>query len=222
MLTKKNDIRYGANCSLCSNKLDFVEKAYVHILSDGTLCSKCNRMIHQLLDERRWWADTDEFNQLGLQGEYDFFAGNSMPLKEARALLTLRDKVAEGFAGSVGLDGGSVFAIQRVVAVCQKPSCFILRAMKVKNKAVLKGFALKGKVKKGDRIHVSIGGTDRSFQALDVIPTEVKPFNQETFYDQLSANVHKHSLSEGEEGWIILDTEDCQSLNGCAFAATGV
>jgi len=218
-MANEKDIRHKANCSICSDKLNFVEKGNVHILSDGTLCQKCNSTIHQLLDERRWWADIDEFNALGLQGKYDFFEGNCMPLKEAQALLALRDRVADRFLKSVGLDSGSVFVAQRLFAMPKSPSIFILRAMKLKNKAVLQGFPLKGTIKKGDRVRINVAGTIRDFTALDVVPREMGPLEKDTFFSQLGSNVHNHKIPEDNDGWIIIDTEDYRSIAEGGLAA---
>ena len=66
-MAKENDIRYQANCSVCSNKIGFLGNGYVHVLSDGTLCKNCNLTLHQLADDRKWWVDRDEFNALGCE-----------------------------------------------------------------------------------------------------------------------------------------------------------
>lgn len=219
-MAKEKDIRYQANCSICSNKLGFVESGNVHVLCDGTLCQKCNRTLHQLLDERKWWGDTDEFNALGLQANYDFWEGNCMPLKEAQALLALRDRVSTRFLGTVDLNEGNVFVIQETFAMPKSPPIFILRAMKLKNKAVLQGFPLKGTIKKGDRVRINVSGTVRDFTALDVIPRERGPLVKDTFYTQLEANVHNHKVPEGSEGWIIIDTEEIDLIPKNTFAAT--
>ena len=219
-MAKENDIRYQANCSVCSNKIGFFENGYVHVLSDGTLCKNCNLTLHQLVDERKWWVDRDEFNALGLQENYDFFEGNCMPLKEAQALLALRDRVSASFLSSVGLESGNVFAVQRVFAVSPSPPCFILRARKIRNRAVLQGFTLKGSVKKGDTVRLTIGGEIRSFTAVDAVPSEFDPLTTDTFYNKLIPNVHNHTVSEKDNGWIIIDTEEYKSITKGIFAAT--
>ena len=219
-MAKEKDIRYQANCSICSNKIGFFGNGYVHVLSDGTLCKNCNLTLHQLVDERKWWVDTDEFNALGLQENYDFFEGNCMPLKEAQALLALRDRVSARFLKSVGLESGNVFAVQRVFAVSPSPPCFILRARKIRNRAVLQGFTLKGSVKKGDTVRLNIGGEIRSFTAVDVVPSEFDPLTTDTFYNKLIPNVHNHTLSEKDNGWIIIDIEEYKSIAKGIFAAT--
>ena len=219
-MAKENDIRYQANCSVCSNKIGFLGNSYVHVLSDGTLCKNCNLTLHQLVDERKWWVDRDEFNALGLQENYDFLEGNCMPLKEAQALLALRDRVSASFLSSVGLESGNVFAVQRVFAVSPSPPCFILRARKIRNRAVLQGFTLKGSVKKGDTVRLNIGGEIRSFTAVDVVPSEFDPPTTETFYDKLIPNVHNHTVSEKDNGWIIIDTKEYKSITKGIFAAT--
>lgn len=219
-MAKENDIRYQANCSVCSNKIDFFGNGYVHVLSDGTLCKNCNLTLHQLVDERKWWVDRDEFNALGLQENYDFGEGNCMPLKEAQALLALRDRVSASFLSSVGLESGNVFAVQRVFAVSPSPPCFILRARKIRNRAVLQGFTLKGSVKKGDTVRLTIGGEIRSFTAVDVVPSEFDPLTTDTFYNKLIPNVHNHTVSEKDNGWIIIDTEEYKSITKGIFAAT--
>lgn len=219
-MAKEKNIRYQANCSVCSDKIGFFGSGYVHVLSDGTLCTKCNQTLHQLLDERKWWVDTDEFNALGLQGNYDFFEGNCMPLKEAQALLALRDRVSARFLRSVGLESGNVFAVQRVFAVVPSPPCFILRARKIRNKAVLQGFTLKGSIKKGDTVRLNIGGEIRSFTAVDVVPSEFDPLTTDTFYNKLIPNVHNHTITEKDNGWILIDTEEYKSISKGIFAAT--
>lgn len=219
-MAKENDIRYQANCSVCSNKIGFLGNGYVHVLSDGTLCKNCNLTLHQLADERKWWVDRDEFNALGLQENYDFREGNCMPLKEAQALLALRDRVSASFLSSVGLESGNVFAVQRVFAVSPSPPCFILRARKIRNRAVLQGFTLKGSVKKGDTVRLAIGGEIRSFTAVDVVPSEFDPLTTDTFYNKLIPNVHNHTVSEKDNGWIIIDTEEYKSITKGIFAAT--
>ena len=91
-------------------------------------------------------------------------------------------------------------------------SIFILRARKVRNKMVVQGFMMKGQLKKDETVRLRIGGEVRSFKLLDVVPKRTEPFDRSQFFDELSANVHKHALKEGGEGWMILETEDCPEL----------
>lgn len=217
-MAKEKDVRYGTHCSLCSKKISFMEKNYTHILSDGTLCQKCHMTILQLLSQRDWWIDKKEYNQV-MQANYSFRKEHCMPLEKARALFALRDKVCDTFLKTVELDDGNVFVVKDVFGMPKSPAIFILRAMKVKKKAVLQGFTLKGKVKKGDSIKLNIGGSVHSFTALDVVPAGTHPLEKETFYSELGTNIHNHTVSEDGDGWIIIDTEDYESITDSRFAA---
>ena len=214
----EKDVRNGKFCSLCSKKISFMEKNYTHILSDGTLCQKCHMTILQLLSRKNLWVSKEEYSAV-MQKSYNPRAEYSMPLEKARDLFMLRDRVCSGFLQTVGVDGGGAFTVQNVFAMPKSPPIFILRAMKLKNKAVLQGFPLKGEVRKGDRIKLDLAGKVCEFTALDVVPAETYPLEKETFYSQLSANVHSHKVDEDRDGWIIIDTEDLQSLSGIRFAA---
>ena len=213
------DITNEKICSLCLNKIGWMDRNFTHIVSDGTLCPKCNMTILQLITQRKRWVSQEEYLAV-MQKNYNPRVEYSMPLEKAQALYALRDRVSGSFLNSVGLDEGNVFVVQSVFAMPKNPGIFILRAMKLKNKAVLQGFPLKGEVRKGDRVKISIAGTVREFTALDVVPAGTNPLVKETFYSELSANVHKHRVTADGDGWIIIDTEDVQSIPQSGFAAT--
>ena len=218
-MANEQDIRYGSTCSLCSQKLKFTEKGYIHKLSDGTLCRKCNLTLLQLLAEKGSWVDTEEYS-CAIRGNYHYKDEHTIPLKEAQALIALRDKVAGRFLDSVGLNGGSVFVVQQVFNLPPKPPGFIFRVRKVRNKVALQGFTLKGEVKQGDTITLRMGGALRRFAALEVIPTENNALTKDVFFNQLSTNIHNHKITDnGEEGWIIIDTENLQGIDRRTFAA---
>lgn len=214
----ENDVRNGKYCSLCSQKISFMEKNYTHILSDGTACQKCHLTIQQLLSQKKYWVSKEEYSEV-MKKNFTPRAEYAMPLEKARDLFLLRDRVCSGFLRTVGLQEGSAFTVQNIFAMPKNPGIFILRAMKLKNKAVLQGFPLKGEVRKGDRIKLNLAGKVCEFTALDVVPAGTDPLIKETFYSQLSANVHSHKVNEDHAGWIIIDTEDCQSLSDVRFAA---
>lgn len=214
----ENDVRNGQYCSLCSKKISFMEKNYIHILSDGTACQKCHLTIQQLLSQKKYWVSKEEYSEV-MKKDFNPRAEYAMPLEKAQDLFLLRDRVCSGFLQTVGLQDGGAFTVQNVFAMPKSPPIFILRAMKLKNKAVLQGFPLKGEVRKGDRIKIALSGMVCEFTALDVVPAGTDPLTKETFYSQLGANVHNHKVDEERDGWIIIDTEDCQSLSNVRFAA---
>lgn len=213
-----NDILYGKTCDLCGENVKLLDRNYLHILSDGTLCQKCHMTILQLLAQRSWWVSEEEYRKV-ITENFSIRSHHSLPLGKAQALLALRDRVCTGFLKTVQLEKGNVFAVQKVFKMPPKPPIFILRAMKVKNKAVLQGFTLKGTVQKGERIKLNISGMVREFTALDVIPAGTDPLTKETFFNQLGPNVHNHKVAEDGDGWIIIDTEECQNIPESTFAA---
>ena len=54
-------IRYSGTCSLCNGKVKLLDRNYTHILSDGTLCQKCDMALLKFLSERNSWGGKDEF-----------------------------------------------------------------------------------------------------------------------------------------------------------------
>lgn len=212
------EILHADTCSLCSEKLTFAEKSYTHILSDGTLCQKCHMTLLQLLSQRRWWVDDDTYSQ-AMQAAYSHRKAHCLPLEKARTLLTLRNASCNAFLQTVELETGCVFVTQETFAMPKSPAIFILRAMKLKNKRVLQGFPLKGEIRKGDPVRLKLDGKIHAFTALDVISSGTEPLEKATFFDLLSTNVHRHRLPEGQQGWIILDTEACEDIPTGSFAA---
>lgn len=211
-------IRYSGTCSLCGEKVKLLDRNYTHILSDGTLCHKCNMAIIQFLSERNSWIDKDEYISV-MEKNYSYREEHSMPLEKAQVLFELRDTVCNRFLKTVELEDGDVFVAQEVFQMPKSPAIFILRALKVRNKAVLQGFALKGKFKKNDNIKMKIDGNIQTVKALDVVPCGTNPLNKSTFFDNLSTNVHNHTINEGQDGWIIIDTEEFNKINAGDFVA---
>lgn len=183
------------------------------------LCQRCDKTIGQLLDHRREWVSDEEYNQT-VKTKFKSRQDHSMPLEKARELFELRDQVAARFLGTVGMPEGNVFVVSKVFQMPPSPPIFIIRSLKVRNKAVLEGFTLKGQVKKGDRITLVIGGAVKQFTALDVVPNpSSRLIKKETFFDELSTNVHNHTIGEEKDGWIIIDTAEMAGLSAPAFAA---
>ena len=210
---------HGSTCALCGNKVKLLDRNYLHMLSDGPLCQKCHMTILQLLTQRRWWISEAEYMQV-MQKNYSIRQHHSMPLEKAQALFALRDGVCSNFLKTVDLDDGNVFAVQNVFAMPKSPPIFILRAMKLKKKAVLQGFTLKGTIQKGDRVRLNVSGTVREFTSLDVIPAGTDRLEKSTFFSQLEANVHSHRIPEDGDGWIIINTEETGFIPESSFAAT--
>ena len=146
-------IRYSGTCSLCNGKVKLLDRNYTHILSDGTLCQKCDMALLKFLSERNSWVGKDEYLSV-MKKNYSRHEEHSMPLEKAQALLKLRDTVCERFLKTIELDSGDVFVAQEVFQMPKSPAIFILRALKVRNKAVLQGFTLKGGLHKNDTIKV--------------------------------------------------------------------
>ena len=211
-------IRYRGTCSLCGKKVKILDRNYTHILSDGTLCQKCNMAILQFLSARNSWIDKNEYLSV-MEKNYSYRDEHRMPLEKAKALFKLRDTICERFLKTVELESGDVFVPQEVFQMPKSPAIFILRALKVKNKAVLQGFALKGIFKKGDSIKLKFDGNIQTVKALDVIPCGTNPLNKSTFFDNLSTNVHNHTIDEGRDGWIIIDTEEVDQIDAGDFVA---
>ena len=111
------------------------------MLSDGTLCPKCDMTINQLLSQKKWWISDEEYTEV-MKKSFKPRSEYTMPLEKAQDLI-----------------------------------------------------------------------------ALDVIPAETSRLVKETFFSQLEANVHKHRIPEDDEGWIIIDTEEFQSIPVKGFAA---
>ena len=213
------DIRYGSHCSLCGKKISFMDKNYTHKLSDGSLCSECNMKLVVYLSEQNDWVSKEEYKE-NMQAKYNWRQEHCMPLAEAKSLLLIRDKIAQRHLQSVKLESGSVFTVQETFQMPKSPAIFILRAIKVKNKAVLQGFSLKGEIRKGDNVTLNINGNLQTIKALDVIPNGTAAFNKSSFFDLLSTNVHNHKIKEAKLGWIIIDTEDIEGIQKDGFVAT--
>lgn len=218
-MANENSKLYGNTCSLCGDKVKLLDRNYLHILNDGPLCQKCHMTILQLLTQRKWWVSEEDYMQV-MQTHYSVKQHHSMPLEKAKALFALRDGICNDFCRTVNLNEGNVFAVQNVFAMPKSPPIFILRALKLRNKAVLQGFPLKGTIQKGDCVRINISGSVREFTALDVVPAGTNRLEKSTFFSQLEANVHSHKISEDGDGWIIIDTEEVGVIPEKTFAAT--
>lgn len=211
-------IRYSGTCSLCNGKVKLLDKNYTHILSDGTLCQKCHMAILQFISAKNAWVEKDEYLSV-MEKNYSYSDEHSMPLEKAQALLKLRDTVCDRFLKTIELDSGDVFVAQEVFQMPKSPAIFILRALKVRNKAVLQGFTLRGKFKKGDTIMLRIGGNIQTVKVIDAVPCGTNPLTKSTFFDNLSTNIHNHTIAEGQDGWIIIDTEESDKIKLGDFIA---
>ena len=196
-------------CAICGKKFGIADKlhlnAYSHILMDAVPCEKCDRKIWRLLMHQKSWVDRDAFQEA--MGEiYDYRKEYSLPLEKAKCLLSLVDERCDQVLRELGR-GVGVFAVMESFQVVPAPVIFILRARKVRNKAVLKGFSFRGEFKKGGHVILKHNGTVTETEIIDALPCGTNEFSKETFYDTLRANVHDHTLSECEEGWLILNIE---------------
>lgn len=209
-------------CAICGKEFGRMEKLmdgnYIHILYDAAPCQKCHMTICRLLDYRKHWVSTGEY-RAAVSQSYKSSYQHAMPLTDAVALLRLRDDVAGRALGNLEIGVGSVFVVQESFKMPPSPAIFILRARKLRNKIVLKGFVLKGDMNRDKSIKFRCGDEIRTAKVLDVVPKGKDSFERETFFSELSTNLHSHALSESEEGWIILDMEDDPGFEKGSFAA---
>ena len=201
-------------CAVCGKKFGIADKlhrnAYSHILMDAVPCEQCHRKLWRLLMHQKIWADMDALKQ-AMGKLYDYRKEYTLPLEKAKCLLALRDERCEQALRELGT-GTGVFVVMESFQVVPSPAIFILRARKVRNKAVIKGFPLRGEFKKGGTVVLKRNGAVTETEIVDAVPCGTSRFSRETFYDNLGTNVHDHTLSECEEGWLILNIEADQLL----------
>ncbi len=223
-ITKTFDDNGNEICVLCGKKLGMMQKmhinAYTHKLSDGVPCKECNWKLVILLLYRKYWAEPEAYAQ-AVSRQYDWTEQYVMPVKDAKALLSLRDEICERFLRKAGVEEGSVFVALERFKMPPSPSIFILRARKVRNKMTIRGLCLKGTLKRGDHVRIQMDGKSRDVEIVEVVPNpkENGYFDKETFFNELTANIHDHTLSECEEGWLILDLEEQEECPRGGFLA---
>ena len=213
-LERARDPKYAESCAVCGEKFGKLQKfteIYEHMVYDAPCCQECSSKIRKLLMYRNTWVGEDEYMQT-VGRSFNYKRSYCVPLEYVKKLTDLRDAVSSRTLSDVSMADGSVFAVDQVFKMPPKPPIFILRARKVRNKMVVQGFMMKGQLKKDETVRLRIGGEVRSFKLLEVVPKRTEPFDRSQFFDELSANVHKHALKEGGEGWMILETEDCPEL----------
>lgn len=219
---KARDIRKAEVCAICGEKLGkikkFVEQNYVHMLSDAAPCQECSLKLWRLLMYKKWWVEDEEYKQV-IGTSYNYRNDYSVPLEKAKEILVLRDTVNNRITSEVGLEQGNSFVVQEVFKMPPRPAIFILRARKVRNKMVVGGFILKGTIKKDDSVLLKVGASVKKVKILDVIPKGTLAFKKETFWSELEANIHNHTLTECNEGWMILDIEEQMNLEKGMFIA---
>ena len=224
-IEKARDIKGVKNCVLCGKKMGVGDKlhmnTYTHRLADGVPCPECDRKIMILLMYQKDWADAEVYKQ-ALSRRYDWRSEYTMPVADAKTMLSLRDQLCDNFLQGIGAGEGGVFVVKESFQMPPSPpGIFILRARKIRNKMVVKGFSLKDTFKKGGKVLLQVNGELRETEILDAVPLGIGngKFNKETFYSQLSSNVHDHTLSECEDGWLILDTEQKEECPAKGFLA---
>jgi len=209
------------HCSVCGKKLGMAQKmltnTYSHMLVDGVPCTACDLQIRRLLEHRKLWVDEAVFKET-MGKAYDWRKESAIPTEWAKGLFALRDSRCAEILGTLG-GGDGVFAVAESFQVVPSPPIFILRAKKVRCKAVIRGLPIHGEFKKGGCVALVQNGVLTKTKILDAIPRGTGRFTNETFYDQLSGNVHDHTLSVCEEGWLILDMEVPYILAKGDFAA---
>lgn len=213
-------------CAICRKKFSVSQKlqlkAYTHLLADGAPCEECNTALQYLLWNRKLWIDDQTLKQVMgkiYNGEREY----SIPVDKAKSLLALRNQRCAEILKEHNVEKGNVFVAERCFQIAPKPPIFFLRARKVRNKAVVQGMCLKGEFKKDSRAVVMYNGVLTEAVVLDAISyataRKSEGFSSSTFYDELSTNVHKHTVTECSEGWLILDIEADHLLPRGAFVA---
>lgn len=222
-LEKRRSHAHANTCAICGKEFSKAERFYwqgiSHKLMDGAPCRKCNRAIWLLLMHQKLW--TKEADLLQAMGDINDYRNEySVPVDKARALLALRDSRCEQIRQRLGGKAG-VFAVAESFQVTPSPPIFFLRARKVRNRAVIRGISLQGEFRQGDRVVFERNGATVETTVVDAIPRGTSEYNRSGFYDELQANIHDHTLSECEEGWLILDVEADRLLKKSAFAVGG-
>ena len=218
------DIKGAENCAVCGKKLSAGDKlhlnAYSHYLSDGVPCPECESKMLHLLSEQELWIDAESFRQ-AMGGACDWKRKYSISTERAKLLFALRDERSAEVLREHKTEGGSVFAVDQCFQITPHPPIFILRARKVRNKAVVQGLCIKGTFKKGGRVALMQNGVLTEAEILDAISyataRKSEGFTKATFYDELSTNVHKHTVNECDEGWLVLGIEADKLLPEGAF-----
>jgi len=208
---KTENTKMADNCALCGKKMNFKEKmyrnAYSHRLQDGVPCEKCDRDLMYLLMYLNDWTKKEEYDQ-AVGTRYKWSQEYAVPVEKAKAIFALRDMLCENFLAEIKADADNVFMVQENFQMPPSPAgIFILRARKIRNKMVVKGFSLKGTFQKGGKVFIQNGASIREAEILEAVPRETLPFTKDTFWSQLGSNVHDHTLSECEEGWLILNID---------------
>lgn len=211
-------------CAVCGKKLGLsgkmIRNANSHILMDAVPCQACHLKLWRLLMHRELWVDEETYLQ-AMEQNYDYRKEYILPLEKAKTLLALRDSRCQEVCKVHSMEKGSVFAVQQSFQVPPKPPIFILRARKVRNRAVVQGLSIRGEFKKGGRAAVQVDGKVIETEIVDAISfaqaRKSEGFTRTTFLDELTTNVHNHTVAEGEEGWLILDIEAEQLLHKGGF-----
>ena len=141
-MANEKDILYTRTCSLCRNKLKLLDRHYLHMLSDGTLCQMCHMTILQLLSERHCWISEEEYMKV-MQKKYNFREHHSMPLEKAQDLFALRDRVCNRFLETVDLNEGNVFVAKKLFAMPKSPPYFHTQSHETEKESCITGIPSK-------------------------------------------------------------------------------
>ena len=206
------DSRYvplGSCCSLCGKKLGFFRTGFwstnASKLVDGELCEKCADKVERVIATMRKWLKRGT-QMHASRIHYNTHNWHKLTVKNVAEMIAAKEQADREKLASFGNDKNSLFRTMEVVQI--EPTALqvgVVRAKRLRSKVVVFGVVERGTFSKNDAVQlvqqdVSVGTTILEAYAWDC--------EENTLEINLRANMGKQRLSEGEQGWIVLDYEN--------------
>ena len=205
------DSRYvplGSLCSFCGKKLVFFRTGFWSTnackLTDGELCEKCAEKLDRLIAAMPEWLREEPLQQSSWI-QYNTHNWHNLTVKNANEMIAAKDQADQETLSAFGHDKSSLFRIVEVFQI--EPNALqvgVARAKRLRSKVVVFGMVERGSFSRHDVVQLeqqdfSVGTTILEAYAWDC--------EENTLEIDLCANMGKHRLVEGKQGWLVLDYE---------------
>lgn len=205
------DSRYvplGTRCALCSKKLGFFRTGFWSInagkLADGVLCEKCNTQIERLLATKRDWMQPAALRK-ATWGEFNTRSKEEIPLKAVKEMFADKENADAECLSGFGGSHTALFRIEEAVRI--EPTALqvgIARAKRLRSKVAVFGMVERGSFSRHDVVHLKQQDASVDTTILEAYAWDCE---ENTLEIDLCANMGKHRLVEGKQGWLVLDYE---------------
>lgn len=198
----------GSRCSLCRKKLGFFHTGFwstnARKLVDGELCEKCAENVERLIVTMPEWLKADQLQQSSWI-QYTTRNWHNLTVKTATEMVSTKEQADQEKLSAFGNDKSSLFRILEVVQI--EPTALqvgVARAKRLRSKVAVFGMVERGSFSRYDVVQLEQQDASVGTTILEVYAWDCE---ENTLEINLRANMGKHRLAEGKQGWLVLDYE---------------